>query len=294
MINKEIVKNLKFDNSWVNKEAPYISISEVNGLISKPFDSDAIAQKTYDKNFNNPESKYYQMSVEDIKESWAAKGAESCRYGSLLDDFIGYNLTGTSSDVDMFKLDNAYDYDERLKGLCNSFDHFYENYVAAHGNIKFIAREQTVYLKVKNNDGSEFYVKGRFDAMFYDEMTNKIIIVDWKSSGSIDTTPNRWTGKLLGPMYKFPELNHYTYTNQLYFYKTALIYSPYLVDDQGNKIQVDPDDIVVIIVNLPGKTIEHVGLDWQIYQAAYPYDPRLCGDVYKFGFNKKQLMNKSK
>ena len=56
---------------------------------------------------------------------WSAKGAESCKYGSLLDDYIGLNLTGTSEDIEMYKLDNDVDGDERLSGLIKSLSGIY-------------------------------------------------------------------------------------------------------------------------------------------------------------------------
>ena len=32
----------------------FISVSQALGLLSEPFNSDEVAQKTYDKHFNNP------------------------------------------------------------------------------------------------------------------------------------------------------------------------------------------------------------------------------------------------
>ena len=140
--NFNLVERIGEVNQTVNYDLPRLSISQVLGLLQEEFDSEGIAKKTHDKNFNNPESKYYKMSVEEIMESWKAKGAESCHYGSLLDDYIGLNLTGTEPEVKLWKLNNNYDYDERLHGVCDSFDAFY-NLVMKSGDTEFVTREKS-------------------------------------------------------------------------------------------------------------------------------------------------------
>ena len=88
-IRESLLERLEKVNGEVKSNmTKYLSISQVLGMLVEPFDSKGVAQKTHDKHFNNPESQYYQMSVEQIMEAWSAKGAESCKYGSLLDDYI--------------------------------------------------------------------------------------------------------------------------------------------------------------------------------------------------------------
>ena len=81
------------------------------------------------------------MTAEEIREAWSAKGATSTHYGSLLDDYIGCILTGNENDLRLFKLDNGYDYDERLHGLCDSFDNFY-SILSKSGDTVFVDRER--------------------------------------------------------------------------------------------------------------------------------------------------------
>ena len=286
---KENIFKPDFSNAWVNRNIPMISISNVLDSLEHPFDQQGVAEKTFNKHFNNPDSEYYQMTVEQIIEKWSAKGAESCRYGSMLDDYIGNVLTGTENDVKLFKLNNAYDYDERLHGLCDSFDNFY-SLMMKSGDVEFVDRERTVYLKTKiinpnTSDEEEYYVKGRFDALFYNKRTNKWIIIDWKSSGSIDKVPSKWTSKFFGPMFKYPELNYYRYTNQLHFYKKALLEN-YLPEGTS------PDDVVIMIVNLPGKLIAESGQNYMTHLAGMKYDSQLLDDIFKFAITKKLIENK--
>ncbi len=291
------MEKIDFSNLDIDKSLPLISISAVLDSLEHPFDQQGVAQKTHDKHFNNPQSEYYQMTVEQIIDKWSSKGAESRRYGSMLDDYIGTILTGTENDIKLFKMDNAYDYDERIHGLCDSFDHFYELMMSS-GDVEFIDREKTVYLKVRipnpytdnfafDGEYIDYYVKGRFDALFYNKRTHKWILIDWKSSGSIDKVPSKYTDNFLGPMFKYPELNYYRYTNQLHFYKKALLenYLP-----EGTK----EEDIVVMIVNLPGKLIKESGKDYMTHLAGMKYDPTLIDNILKFGITRNLLTAKKK
>ena len=128
-VQEKLLENIEKVNSEVKKNLnKYLSISQVLGMLVEPFDSKGVAQKTHDKHFNNPESQYYQMSVEQIMEAWSAKGAESCKYGSLLDDYIGMNLNNDPVEkIQLWKLDNNYEWDERLNNLCKSFNEFMVN-----------------------------------------------------------------------------------------------------------------------------------------------------------------------
>jgi hypothetical protein len=267
-----------FSKRDLRPNIPTISISQILGLIQEPFDKENVAQKTHDKNFDNEDSQYYHKTVEEIIAMWEAKGAESCRYGSLLDDYIGLNLTKTQAEVDLWKLDNDYENNSRLKQHCNAFDDFYK-LLSKSGDTEFAAREKTVYL-----DCGSYYVKGRFDALFYNKRTKKWIVIDWKSSGSIDKTPNKWTKKLLGPCGSLPALNYYTYTLQLYFYKTTLKESGYL--PEGTSL----DDIQVMIVNLPSHIIEETGKSYGTHNPAFIYNNDLMHKMFDFAYNKWEIM----
>ena len=278
-----------FSNINVDRSLPTISITAILGMLEEPFDQRGVAEKTHNKHFDNPDSEYYQMSVEQIISKWTAKGKESCHYGSMLDNYIGLNLYNKDIELRMFKLDNNYDNDKRLHGLCDSFDNFYA-ILKKSGDTVFVDRERTVYYDIEitnpiTNKKEKYNIKGRYDALFYNKRTNKWIIIDWKSSGSIDKVPSKWTKKLLGPMNKFPALNYYTYTTQLYFYTKTLIEKGYLPEC------TTPDDVVIMIVNLPGKIIEECGRNFMTHQAAYAYDSELLDQLFKFGAQ-KDCMNK--
>lgn len=259
----------------IDKNLKTLSISATLGLIAKPVDQEKMLENTYNKHYDNPDSQYYHMSKEEIKAVWEAKGAASRQYGSLLDDYIGIRLTGTEEDMEMYKLDNDVDGDERLKGLVSSFDNFY-TVLMKSGDMEFVAREKTIYYKV-----GDYYIKGRFDALFRNKRTGKWVIIDWKSSKSIDYT-NKWE-KLLGPAKMYDACNHITYTMQGYFYKTALIYSGYL------PAGTTEDDVEFLIVQLPGFVLEE-DRDFKIHRPAFKYDKEFMDRIFDFAIRKTILM----
>ena len=264
-------------NSTIDKSLPTISISEILGMLSEPFDRDGVAQKTFDKHYNNEDSQYYRKTVDEIIAMWEAKGADSLHYGRLSDQYIETRLTKTDNDLELWKLDNNYDYDDRLKNNCNSFDDFYNLF---NKKYQFVDREQTVYLMSPNKD---FLIKGRYDARWMNTDNGNHLIVDWKTSGTIDKTPNRWTGKLLGPASIYPSLNWYIYTMQVYFYKYALLHT-YLQEG------TDENSIDVAIVDLPGQILESTGKNWEYTTPAFQYDEQFMERLFEFGMRKKMLL----
>lgn len=274
---------IKFDevSKGIDKNKKHLSISQILNLIQEPFDSKGVAQKTHDKHFNNPESQYYQMSVEQIKEAWSIKGKESCKYGSLLDNYIGYCLKNDEDSLEMFKLDNNYDYDNRLHSLCDSFDDFMK-LVTKSNDMKFVTREKMLYYDIPDKD---YYLQGRFDALFFNERTNHYVIIDWKSSGSVDKKTSPWTKNLFGPMCLYPALNWYTYTLQTHFYKKCLLESGYL--DKS----VTEDMVDTLVVQLPGLILENKQ-NFEIHKQAFKYDSKMMDKLFDFAIRKNELLNK--
>lgn len=266
-----------FDNSFVDPTIPTTSISTIIGMLVEPFNQQEVAEKTFNKHFNNPDSQYYQKTVEQIIDMWAAKGAESLRYGRLNDDYIGIVLEGTETDYELYDLDNDVDGDERLKIQVESFNQFIHDY---QNRYKYIAREQTLFYRL-----GDHYVKGRFDALLFDTLANKYLIVDWKTSGAVETTPNKWTDKLLGAAKVYDNINWNSYTIQVYFYKTALIESGYLPEN------VTYNDIDVCIVNLPGKQFSD-GKYYRMYGPAFEYDKDTLDKIFNFGIKKNIILNR--
>lgn len=275
-MNNEIIEKIKNRNKEILNEhgKSEMSISTVLSMLIKPFDKDGVAKKTFDKHFNNPDSQYYQMSIEQIIESWENKAAVSCDYGRKLDTYIQGTLEG--EDMELWKLDNNYDLDERLHGICDGFDEF----------IK-VLKEKTDYEDI-GGEIQLFYkyngvlFNGRTDRIFFSKSKNKFLIVDWKNSGDI-VLSNKW-GKLLGPLSKYDECNGNTYTLQTQFYKTALINS-------YPELGITEDDVDTRIVQM----VYGDGLDkhYNVYEPNIAYDKKNIDNMVDFAWKKNQLLSKN-
>lgn len=215
---KNIKDIIKETNKNISKEVTYksLSVSKTIELLKKGFDREGMSKRCSEKGFDDPESKYYQMSPEAILEKWDKKASESRHYGSLLDDYVGMILNEKADELEVWKLDNSYDYNERLNNLCNGFDEFYKVLYENTG-YRYVTREEKMYIK-SNKTGE--YINGRFDCLFYSEKDDRYMLIDWKTSESIDSS-NHFE-KLQGPLYDYDACNLNEYSIQLLMYKKAL------------------------------------------------------------------------
>jgi len=279
---------IDFSNKDIDKTLQYISISQVLEQLTEPFDQVKKSQDMVDKYFNDPKSKYYQMTAEAIQAMWTKSGDDSKHYGRLLDTYIGLLTESNFEDskkIQAFALDNDADNDERLRGLMENFDNFRNN-TGIFDKFEFVTREKTLYYRLENPlfDGDDLfslnryiYVKGRFDALLRHKKSGKWLIIDWKSSGEIEKSPKPWTKKMFGPAKQFWALNWYSYTLQCHFYKKALLEGGYL--PEGTK----PEDVAVKIVQVPWNN------KYNVEGEAFPYDSELMDKIFKFAYKKKNL-----
>lgn len=271
-------KNAEYKESYKLKfSGSPISVSRMIELSHAPFDSQAIAQKTYDKNFNNPDSKYYQMTVEQILESWQTKAATSCSYGSHLDNYIGFVLEEKDeNEFELWKMDNNYEWDERLNGICTGFDQFY-SYLKENSDYEFVCREIPIWF-VKG----DMYAQGRLDALFYSPSKNKYLVIDWKNTEKIDTS-NKW-GKLYGPLNQLDDCNGNHYTLQTQFYRTSLATS-------YPELGINEDDISTLVVQMLPEANDK-GVHYNTYKENTPYNRVLIERFIDFAIKKNKLMSK--
>lgn len=72
-------------------------VSNVTHLFQEHFDCNRVAVETYERNYDNPDSKYYRMTPEMILESWRKISDEACRHGTERHEFgesCFYFMTG--------------------------------------------------------------------------------------------------------------------------------------------------------------------------------------------------------
>lgn len=271
---KDIIKNKNAEIAESFKGT--LSVSKCLEYLTKPFDKEGVAKKCFDKGFDDPNSKYYQMSVEAILESWEAKAAESCHYGSLSDDYICCRLEKPEM-LESWKLDHSYDYDKRLKQSCNGFDQFYETLTTAT-DYKYVDREVKMF--IENDKGEK--INGRLDCLFYSPSKDRLLVIDWKTSASVDKS-NKWS-KMLGPCYDKDECNGNEYTIQVQMYKKALAETYNILPST----QIDVFICQFIPVTSGSKS-------YIIHNQNFEYDSALLNSIIEFAYRKhnakKQTQN---
>lgn len=264
-------KNKEIEASLTSKT---LSVSKTIGYLHKEFDKDSVSKKCFEKGFNDPNSKYYQMTQQQILESWERNAAESSAYGSLMDNYIGTFLT-KPDDIEMWKLDNNYDYDQRIHGLCEGFNQFYK-IISEKTDYQYICREEKMY--IKSNKTNE-WINGRFDCLFYSEKLNKYLVIDWKTNGDL-SRENKWE-KMYGPLYDKDACDLNEYTVQVQMYKKAL--------SEVYKI-TSPENIDVYICQFLINPNES-GTNFLLHKQGYEYDSNLLDNIIEFAYKKSRILN---
>lgn len=272
---KDIISIIETKNKQIKESYKgTMSVSQLcNDYIKIKFDDVGTAARCAKKGLEDPTYKYAGMTAEEILEQWNEKSNQSKKYGSLLDSYAGLRLNNEDDKLELWKLDNAYDYDARLKSICTGFDQFYE-FISTKTNYKYVARELPLYCST-NNDSK---INGRFDCLFYDESTDAYIIIDWKTTEDI-TVKNNFRKFLLGPAYMLDECDMNIYTIQLHIYKKAL------VETYGLSSY---DKISVYVCNLLREPID--GVYYKLFPQNFVFDVNRLNTFIDFGNLKHKLI----
>ena len=62
-------------------------VSNMTHQFQEHFDPDVQAPLTYERNYDNPESKYYHMTVDEIKKAWEKNSKHACQHGTERHEF---------------------------------------------------------------------------------------------------------------------------------------------------------------------------------------------------------------
>ena len=236
------------------------SVSKIVEVMHEPFDKEGVANKTFSKHFNDPNSKYYHMSVQEIIASWNAKAELGRNNGKALDTYIGMILENHESEEILEKYKTSLN--EIAANKCNVFDRFYNENIV--NKLEFLTREQMLHDETKG-------VVGRFDAMFLknDVRTpgvQNLLLIDWKNTEKIETS-NSYS-KLKGPLYKYDDCELNRYTIQLYIY-VYILRKVYRLTDVR---------IIPLLVQIGTN-------EYKIYAPQIPYSDELVCDIISFAIS---------
>ena len=237
------------------------SVSKIVEAMHAPFDKEGVANKTFSKYFNDPNSKYYHMSVQEIIDSWNAKAELGRNNGKILDTYIGMILENHESKDILEKYKTSLS-EIVATNKCNIFDKFYKENV--ENKLEYVTREQILHDETNG-------VVGRFDALFLKNDAKlpgvqNLLLIDWKNTEKIETS--NLYNKLKGPLYKYDDCELNRYTIQLYIYVYILRKVYHLTDIR----------IIPLLVQIGS-------VEYAIYAPQIPYSDELVSDIISFAIN---------
>lgn len=267
----------------VKKQLP--SISKIVGLLHKDFDKDGVSKMMVEKYFNDPSSKYYQMSQQQILDLWDLKGLAGRTLGQSL-DLMMQSFTKDSTHYTA-KTEKAINLDSFLKDKKNitvpeQFSEFIDPNDITDKADQLLKFYKMMYSTSKKKGyvniiiGSEIDIvnmkygyKGRLDSLWYcknieDSSKDFIILIDYKNTKNLTTT-NNFGEHLFGPLSEYPDCDLNLYTIQLYLYKNALV----------ETYKIPESKIVPRVLNI---TADQCCL----YEPVIPYSDKLVKDITDF------------
>lgn len=171
----------------------------VDGFIT-PFEREVWLEK---------KSSQLGVSVEELDKQWKTKADNSSQVGTQFHAFMEHYVSGKS-------------YTPQFQG--EQRDLLLERYnrLLSLGK-KFVDDTRSILVPVKQEFivGKDTTIAGQIDAIFYNKVSDKLELYDYKTNKQISMF-NAWKKKMLIPFVKFDECEYNTYSLQLSIYKYLL------------------------------------------------------------------------
>lgn len=199
------------------------SVSVVTHYFKPEFDTETKAQETFERNFNNPDSKYYKMTPDEIKASWKKTSADACAHGTERHEFAEscfYFMLGQYDKIlpefkdRIITDDDGYGFvaqQPKEEAVVKVYEDFPDFMIP-------ILAETKVY-----NIQKDYAYSGTFDILFYLENPNGpsgLYVLDWKTNK--DIYKHFGDSKLLPPFDDCDDTSFEIYKLQLSAYQMAL------------------------------------------------------------------------
>ena len=200
-------------------------VSNVAHMFQEHIDTIKLATETYERNYNKPTSKYFQMTVEQIVESWKKISNEACTTGTFHHEFgesCFYYMIGEYEKI-LPEFKDRLTEDGGFKALYPKEEAVVRFYEEIPKCIVPILAETRVFVEY----GKAGYA-GTFDILFYydaeidgkSSTNNGLMVLDFKTNK--DLYKNFKEQKLLPPFDGLLDMPLSTYKLQLSLYENAL------------------------------------------------------------------------
>lgn len=200
-------------------------VSNVAHRFQEHIDTVKLATETYERNFNKPSSKYYQMTVDDIITSWNKISNEACTTGTFHHEFgesAFYYMIGQYDKI-LPEFKDRLTEDGGFKAIHPKEESIVKFYEEIPKCIIPILAETRVFVEYETGGYA-----GTFDILFYydAEIEGKslnnsgLVVMDWKTNK--DLYKNFKEQKLLTPFDGLLDMPLSIYKLQLSLYENAL------------------------------------------------------------------------
>lgn len=200
-------------------------VSNVAHKFQKHLDTRKLATETYERNFQNPNSKYYGMTINEIIDTWKKISNDSCTHGTETHEFAESSFYYMIGQYDRI-LPNFKDRlteDGGFKAILPKEEAVVKFFEDIPKCIIPILAETKVFVEYDKAGYA-----GTFDILFYydAELNNKplkdsgLLIMDWKTNKDLYKNFNEQ--KLLPPFDGLLDMPLSTYKLQLSLYENAL------------------------------------------------------------------------
>lgn len=196
------------DNTNDDEYEGYLSVTKwIHGHF-EPFDADKVIEKMM-KSPKWPESKYYELTADEIKILWKKKGDEAARAGTKMHALIEDYYNGKYTLKQLYETNN------------NNMKEIEQFYNFELGRIAGYGKTWEPYRTEWRVFDEELLILGIIDMVYIDTMDGQLILCDWKRSNEIKKT-NRWQQSKTECISHIPDSNYWHYTLQLNMYKHIL------------------------------------------------------------------------
>ena len=172
-----------------------ISVSQLIHTYFEPFNAKKIINLYYDRWQKNPDSEYYGLSPDEIKQKWNDNRDRAANYGTRVHKQIELYLTG-----------------QELTTKTEEFNQFLI-FERENSNLEPYRVEWIIY-------DEDLMIGGTIDAVYKNQSTGQYYIIDWKTNNKITKKNSYQQGKY--PINYIDDCNFMHYTLQLSLYKHIL------------------------------------------------------------------------
>lgn len=211
-------------------------VSNVTHKYKEEFDSEAQAQRTSEKYFNNPESKYYQKTPKEVLAMWEKKSSDACEHGTERHEFgesCFYFMTEQYDKIlPAFKDRLTLEEDGRYSftAIYPKEEAIVKLYEDLPKSVVPILAETKVYNEILGYSGTFdilFYYDAEIDGLNPNQ--SGLFVMDWKTNEDLYKCFRKSDGrghyiekKLLHPFEELPDMPLSLYKLQLALYQMCL------------------------------------------------------------------------